>query len=203
MFSSQSRSRIMHLRAKLASSRKGELSAAAYFAKMKGYANEMAAIGKRLEDDDIVSYILTGLDADYNLLVENINSRSEPISLSSLYAQLLSVEARLENQNNFQMSANVAHRGGYALGRGRGRDGGRGDRGRGGFGHGGRGSNPGHSKPVCQLCEKVGHTVVRCWKRFDRNFKPEEKSANLVAPSYGVDTNWYTDTGQLTISQGS
>jgi hypothetical protein len=124
MFSSQSRSRIMHLRAKLASSRKGELSAAAYFAKMKGYTDEMAAAGKRLEDDDIVSYILTGLDADYNPLVENINSRSEPISLSSLYAQLLSAEVQLKNQNNFQMSANVAHRGGYAPGRGHRRDGG-------------------------------------------------------------------------------
>jgi hypothetical protein len=97
MFASQSRSRIMHLRAKLVSSRKGELSTAAYFTKMKGYADEMVTAGKRLEDGDIVSYILTGLDADYNPLVENINSRSEPISLSSLYAQLLSAEAQLEN----------------------------------------------------------------------------------------------------------
>lgn len=66
MYSSQSRARVMHLRGKLANIKKGELSAAAYFAKMKGYADEMAAVGKKLEDDDVVSYILTGLDADYN-----------------------------------------------------------------------------------------------------------------------------------------
>jgi hypothetical protein len=46
---------------------------------MKGYTDELAAAGKGLEDDDIVSYILTGLDADYNPLLENVNSRLELI----------------------------------------------------------------------------------------------------------------------------
>jgi hypothetical protein len=36
-------------------------------------------------------------------------------------------------------------------------------------------------------------------KHFDRDFKLEEKSANNAmnsyGSSYGVDTNWYTDTG--------
>jgi hypothetical protein len=33
---------------------------------MKGFADEMAAAGKPLEDDDFISYVLTGLDQDYN-----------------------------------------------------------------------------------------------------------------------------------------
>jgi hypothetical protein len=53
----------MHLRTKLASTRKGDQSMASYFAKMKEYADEMKVAGKQLEDDDVVSYILTGLDA--------------------------------------------------------------------------------------------------------------------------------------------
>jgi hypothetical protein len=54
----------MHLRTKLASTRKGEMAMAIYFTKMKEYADEMVATGKKLDDGDIVSYILTCLDAD-------------------------------------------------------------------------------------------------------------------------------------------
>lgn len=36
---------------------------------------------------------------------------------------------------------------------------------------------------------------TRCWKRFDASFTGEDKSANVTASSYGVDTNWYIDSG--------
>ncbi|EAZ36456.1 hypothetical protein OsJ_20787 [Oryza sativa Japonica Group] len=95
---------------------------------MKGLADEMAAAGKKLDDDDIVSYILGGLDADYNPLVASVSSK-DYISLSDLYAQLLSFEAHLNNQSEggYHSSANSASRGARGRGQGRGR-------GRGGFG---------------------------------------------------------------------
>jgi hypothetical protein len=70
IFASQSRSLILHLYNQLVATRKGELSVTSYFSSMCGYANEMAAAGKPLDNDDIVSYILNGLDADYNSLIE-------------------------------------------------------------------------------------------------------------------------------------
>jgi hypothetical protein len=112
MYASQSRARVMHLRTKLGSTRKGDTPMVNYFAKMKEYADEMRAAGKQLEDDVIVSYILTGLDAEYNGMVENVSSRTDLISLSNLFAQLFAAEARIENQNQAQMSANAATRGG-------------------------------------------------------------------------------------------
>jgi hypothetical protein len=54
----------------------------------------MVAAGKKLDDDDVVSYILTWLDAKCDDLVENVNSRIDSISMSDLFAQLLSAEAR-------------------------------------------------------------------------------------------------------------
>lgn len=138
MCASQSRARVIHLRQKLATTRKGEMSAAVYFTKMRGFADEMAAAGKKLDDDDIVSYILTGLDSEYNGFVENVSSK-DTISLSDLFAKLLSAEARIEAQKaaEYQSSANAASRGGGRgnyRGRGtRGRDGGRGDGGRGAY----------------------------------------------------------------------
>jgi hypothetical protein len=63
-------------------------------------------------------------------------------------------------------------RGGY-----RGHGGGRGSFGRGFGGRGETGSSSG-TKPVCQLCKKTSHTMLRCWKHFDRNFTGEDKMVN-------------------------
>jgi len=38
--------------------------------------------------------------------------------------------------------------------------------------------------------------VVRCFKRFNRDFTgPPQRSASAATSSYGVDTNWYVDSG--------
>jgi hypothetical protein len=102
----------MHLRTKLASTRKGEMAMVAYFTKMMEYIDEMAVAGNKLDDDDVVSYILTSLDADYNGVVDNVSVRVDPISISDLFAQLLATEARVEGQHQAPMSANAAVRGG-------------------------------------------------------------------------------------------
>jgi hypothetical protein len=70
-----------------------ELSVTSYFLSMHGYADEMAAIGKPLDDDDIVSYILNCLDADYNLLIKQVNGMTDSISPETLYLRLLDTEA--------------------------------------------------------------------------------------------------------------
>lgn len=39
--------------------------------------------------------------------------------------------------------------------------------------------------------------ALDCWYRFDEGYVPQEKSASAAVNSYGVDTNWYTDTGAI------
>ena len=40
--------------------------------------------------------------------------------------------------------------------------------------------------------------VVRCFKSFDTSFTgPPQKSASTTMTSYGVDTNWYMDSGAM------
>jgi hypothetical protein len=118
MFASQSRSRILHLRNQLVATKKGEVSITTYFSTMSGYANEMAAARKPLDDDDTVSYILNGLEADYNSLIEQVNGMTEPISPETLYSRLLDTEAHLASQKvqrdqkeQYQLMANSATRG--------------------------------------------------------------------------------------------
>jgi hypothetical protein len=119
LFASQSRSRVLHLHNLLVATRKGDLSIAAYFSSMRGFADEMMAAEKPLDDDDIVSYILNGLDADYNSLIEHANGMADPTSPETLYLHFLNTEARLVSQkahrdqkDPYQMMANTAAHGG-------------------------------------------------------------------------------------------
>jgi hypothetical protein len=92
-FASQSRSRVLYLRNQLVATRKGDMLIASYFSTIRGYFDEMAAVGKPLDNDDVVSYILNGLDADYNSLIEQVNEMTETISPETLYSRLLDTEA--------------------------------------------------------------------------------------------------------------
>jgi hypothetical protein len=73
----------------------------------------------------------------------------------------------------------------------------------GGRGNGGRNTqgnrqnygNGGRTNETCQICGKVGHIALNCWKRHQKNYRGPEKSAGAAYGSYGVDTNGCTDSG--------
>lgn len=94
MFSSQAKSHILQLKSQLSREKKGDQSVSTYYTKMKGLADAMAFAGKKLEDEDVIDYILNGLDAEYNLFVSSMAVKDN-VTLSDLYGQLLSFEARL------------------------------------------------------------------------------------------------------------
>ena len=72
MYSAQSRARVTNLRKQLANLKKGSMSVAAYFNKMKTLGDEIAAAGKPIDDDEMVSFIMNGLDSDYNPIVPSV-----------------------------------------------------------------------------------------------------------------------------------
>ena len=102
-----------------------------YVGKMKVYADELAAAGKALDDEELISYIITGLDLDYNPVISTALGRVDPISVTEFTSQLLAFEQRLNlyqgSSSSSSFSANVASRG---------RGGGRMFRGRGARGRG-------------------------------------------------------------------
>ncbi|XP_071683505.1 uncharacterized protein [Lolium perenne] len=94
MFKTAARSKTQHLRSQLNDTKKLSMSADDYFTKMKGFASELAAIGKPLDDDELVGYLLRGLDKDhYNSLITNINGKSDT-TLDEFFGQLSSYDMR-------------------------------------------------------------------------------------------------------------
>ncbi|KAL9251846.1 Retrovirus-related Pol polyprotein from transposon RE1-like protein [Drosera capensis] len=203
MFASQSRARIMHIRRQLAMIQKKNLSMTTYFNKVKSLADALGSCGKVLPEEDIVTYILTGLDTTYDPIVISLTTREDPVSLNDAYAHLLAFEMRQEqNEAMVQISDNLANRGN------RGGSGGRVHSNRGGWrgqGCDGRGrtqmqgaSSCNNNRPICQVCNKAGYTAINCYHRFNHSYTADENkftAAANVNQAYTVDTNWYTDSG--------
>jgi len=51
--------------------------------------DEMASVGRKLEDEELVSYILTGLDVEFNPVVSAVAAQVEPILWENYISNLL------------------------------------------------------------------------------------------------------------------
>jgi histone deacetylase 1/2 len=167
---------------------------------MKALADSLTIIGQPLRDEEFVSYLLAGLDKDYDALYQVVNSRTTCIPIRDLFSQLMATETRIAARRAetgaamYYPAAQVAaHGSAYGAG---------GDpqiaafgaaRGGGGFrptyrpnfrppsppvtkmaptsAPSGSGNNKKNApRVVCQLCGVAFHTASKCFKRFNRNF---------------------------------
>lgn len=91
----QSRARTVNTRIALAMTRKGNLSISEYVTKMKALADEMASARKPIDEEELVSYILAGLDEEYNPVVSALVAQKDSVSVGEAYSQLLNFESRM------------------------------------------------------------------------------------------------------------
>lgn len=89
IFSSHTRARAVNTRIALATTKKGAMTASEYIAKMKALSNEMVVAGKPLGDEELMSYVLTGLEMEYNPLVMSMLARVEPVLHSGILIEKL------------------------------------------------------------------------------------------------------------------
>jgi hypothetical protein len=106
----------MAIRTKLGEIKKLDSSVTAYYNKVKEMVDTLSSIGQPLHDEEFTSFILNGLDEEYEALVENINGRDTPLPPRELYARLLNTkQRRLKLRPDIassNASANAAFRGG-------------------------------------------------------------------------------------------
>jgi hypothetical protein len=107
MYFSRTCARSVNTRIALATTSKGTTTMTDYYNKIKCHADEMAASGHPLGDEEFVASVLTGLDKEiYNPLMSSIVVRINPISPSGLYSQMLSFELEKQSSGSYS-SANV------------------------------------------------------------------------------------------------
>jgi uncharacterized membrane protein YgcG len=199
LYSSQSQARTVNMRIVLTTTEKLHLSVSDYYAK----TYELAATGAPLCDDEFIAYILAGLNEDYNPVFTGVVVRTDPITPSALYTQLLSFDQHTSQQAHASFSGSSSA---MAASRGHGSSGGRGyggsdwGRGSGRSSRSGssnmdsRNSRSGTSRPQCQVCLKIGHTTNNCWHHFEEDYMPEQRT-DVATSSSGADHPWYTNSG--------
>ena len=155
------------------------------------------------------SYVLTGMDSDYNSVVSTMSSLIKYVTVTE---HTLRFKVDLL-QGGSQSSVNITMRGSCIDGHGRGYQGcggGASEQGRGSGASGNYGSTTttgntmativlvtttatiAATEPMAtrcfQLFGKVGHTFDKCWERFNTDF--HERSFGAATSLYGVNTTW-------------
>jgi hypothetical protein len=111
---------VVQIRTRLNQCRKKNKSGQVYLDEIKGLSDEMAAAGKPLDNLDVISHILSGLDEEYDGFVAAITAlikAEKNVSLSDVYSQFMSYEAQMESRKSMDgSSVNSATRGGRGHG---------------------------------------------------------------------------------------
>jgi hypothetical protein len=92
LYSSQTHARSINTCVALATTKKNQMTVSDYYTNMCQFTDDLAVSGTPLHDDELVVYLLVGLDEDYNLIFTAVVTYVDPISPSELYAKLLSFE---------------------------------------------------------------------------------------------------------------
>ena len=75
---------------------KGNLSMVDYIAKIRSNADQLAAAGRPMCQEDIITAFITGLDNEYEPLITAIMTRINVMTLGELYSHAISFESRCE-----------------------------------------------------------------------------------------------------------
>jgi membrane protease subunit (stomatin/prohibitin family) len=86
----------INTRIALAITKKGDLSISEYVSKIRSLGDNMVNVTKPIDNNELISYILAGLDKDYNSFVTSLATIVESVTIDEAYAQLLSFEHRQE-----------------------------------------------------------------------------------------------------------
>jgi hypothetical protein len=78
--------RSVNMRITLATTKKHHMYVSDYYAKMSLFVDDLAVFGTPLRDDEFVTYLVAGLDEEYNPVFAAVVARVDPISPTNLYA---------------------------------------------------------------------------------------------------------------------
>jgi hypothetical protein len=101
-YASESKSRVSHLKRQLQSLQQGRKTCIEYLKLAKELADELAAVRKPVEDDDLISFVVSGLNSLFNtfVTVHSFTARNTEMSFANFQSELLNHEMLLENQQH-------------------------------------------------------------------------------------------------------
>lgn len=169
-YAKPSRGHVKQLRQQIQNWKKGTKSINEYLQGLTTRFDELALLGKALDHEDQIKFILDGLPEEYKTMADQIEGRDTAPSLSEIHEKLLNQEAKLQSALPPTESTTVTAN--FANSRGSGNNRNHNQR-RGGY----RGnqtwqqhqmsptstqSTPRGYQGRCQICSVYGHSARRC-----------------------------------------
>ncbi|KAB5573941.1 hypothetical protein DKX38_001135 [Salix brachista] len=191
-FSNRSKTRELQIKDELQMMQRGSRSIAEFSRLFKGLCDQLAAIGRPVDDTDKVHWYLRALGPDYKIFSTTMMSQLPLPSFSDVVPKALSHEIFAKSVNQLPSnSAYYAHQTPKFTGVKKWKS---------------RPSTPStatvHKKPsstvYCQLCDKEGHLAKRCWSFLKMK---KQQSANLAEAFSACsiqelnNPEWFPDSG--------
>lgn len=117
-----------------------------------------------VDDEDLIGYILNGLDSSYGAFVTAFMMKSEVLNVDYLVGLLLQEEARLEQEHLRLASVTQTSVVALNVNRSNSRSSSSYNGSSSGLSNVARGTYSRKKKSICHLCMKPGHKVLASWK---------------------------------------
>jgi histone deacetylase 1/2 len=188
MYAGRSHVRIMALKQRISTFTKGNQSMATYLQGIKAISDELSIIDHPLDDTDLVIHTLNGLTVEYREISAALRSRESPIAFAELHEKLMDFETihhRADQHVDVVATANAVTR----------------NKGQQYRNNNNRNTSPippnSDNRPVCQFCDKPGHSAKVCYKirGFPKRYGTKA-TANIAQNQAATqNANWIMDTG--------
>lgn len=89
IFTTRNLAQMMKIKTKLQTIQKGGMPLKEYFSKIQQYVDALAVVGKPVEVDDHILFILSGLGSEYESMVSIISAKAGSHSVHEVMALLL------------------------------------------------------------------------------------------------------------------
>nr|XP_034604638.1 uncharacterized protein LOC117864620 [Setaria viridis] len=167
MFVVQLRARVTNLRMRLSTLKKGSMISSTYFTKMVVMKNELAVVGILIDDGEMASHILNGLDFEYNPLTMKVDS-TRPLQIQQVVELLEDAAVDLMAETVVAVAskaeaAPMAH------------------------------TSP---SKVAQVAKLFVRSVKR-YRYEEDDQQNIKTAAGAITTHYGFEPNWYADRGAI------
>ncbi|KAA8540914.1 hypothetical protein F0562_024948 [Nyssa sinensis] len=224
-FAASSTSRVSFIKRKLQSLQQGSMSCQNFLDEVKSLADELSAVGKPINDSDLILFVLNGLNSSFHSFVTTymLLAKEKSMPFYDFHAELLNYDL----MQKFHSQSIQPEAGPYALysHKNGSKPGSRNNPTKSRFSGPSKGSGtassqfrhplphlpspspaasaalPSRSRSPCQICKREGHQALDCFNRMNYSFQgrhPPTKLAAMVAEAnttYLSQHQWYADSG--------
>uniref|UniRef100_A0A2N9GTY6 Uncharacterized protein n=1 Tax=Fagus sylvatica TaxID=28930 RepID=A0A2N9GTY6_FAGSY len=190
-FTSTARANVLNLKLELQSVKKGTDSINVYMQQVKTVKDKFSIVGVQIDDEEMLHMVLKGLPKEYSSFNSAIRTRDDSLTFEKLSVLLqteeISINESSEINSTLAISQGSPSQGAQSAFHGQ---------------NSNAFNKPGHNRPTCQICGKVGRYAINCYHRMDFAYQGKNPPTKLAAMANASNLNITQGTGYPPTTKG-